>query len=659
MSIGNIGVWFGDFIEPLIGALRIDGVGPFLALVLLFAGIGIALRFEFKFRSFKKELDGAIVALGDFETEEEFAENFETADQYFKSRTGLSQCWMEFTESIIHPHEARPGGAKPVIRNTVRPFDFFDARSAGFVTPVLKIWPNVFVGIGLFLTFAGLIAALTVAVDGMGGAADEMQRSLVDLLRTTSAKFYTSLMALFVSIVLTVYVRYLESRQDKLFKKLTDKIEHGMVYVSAEEVAYQQLIELKEQKTQLQNFNTDLAMKIGGHIKSAVSDAMQPVVDKLTSMGENMGQSNLDAMREIGAAIAKNVQGAAGDSLGHLSDRLDSLTTVLGDMASNLSKSTGQFENDIAASLDSMKAGMQAMATELQNNASQTSDMLSAKLEKLADALTDAAGNIKSKLEEGAGQVSSELETAISKLTKATDASAVKMSAAVSDIKNSVSSMSTALETASQQAGSVAQQKMEQAGTKVAEEFSQAGTNMAAALEGGISELSSAMSGFEKSLGSASGSMQSMRDGLDSTSGSLRDASSRITTSAATLADASGKINEILQPALRATEGIQSAVRQMDEKITQSAAQMSIAVSNLEKEMKQHGDAWERHSQKFDGVDAKLGEVFYKVNQQIEESQRRMGEFVTELDKIFSEAITRLAEAVEELEEERKEGRKS
>ena len=650
----DLGIWFGEFISPILSLLKIDGVGPLLALGLIVLGLLIGTIFTIKFSIFIRELKEAIHAVGEFDSEEDFAEKFESVDEYFSSRRGLSQCWREFTESIIYPHASRSGGDREVIRNTARPFEFFDANAAGFTTPNLKIWPNIFVGLGLVLTFAGLITALTTAVEGMDGATEAMQRSLVDLLRVTSAKFYTSLMALGVSIGLTIHFKFLEVWRDGLFKKLADKIERGMVYVSVEEVAYQQLVELREQKLQLQEFNTDLAMKLGSHIREAVSDAMNPVVEKLTNMGENMGQNNLEAMQGIGEAIAKNVQGAAGESLGHLSDRLDSLTTVLGDMATNLSKSTGQFEADIASSLEGMKKGMEDLAQHLQTNAAKTSDMLGEKLEKLADSLSNASNDIKTNLQEGASQVSGELENAISKLASATDDSATKMSEAVSGIKDSVSSISSALDNVSNEASTTAKEKIEEAGQAVAKQVNDAGKSMADSLESHMDELKVALNGFESSLDTASSNLSNMAVGLDKTSDSLRDASSSIDKSVNSMEGVSTKIETIIRPAMQASEAIKSSISQMEQKVSQSVILIGESVNKLEEEMRLNGKSWEEHSGKFEGVNEKLGIVFERVNGQIEESQKRMSEFVVNLDGAFNSAIAGLQGAVEDLADERK-----
>ena len=521
--MNDLGLWFVGIIQPIIAMLKVEGFGPFLALVLGLIGFSVALASIIYFTGFSAKLAKAIKELGEFDTEEEFHDRFEEIDQFFKTEKALGACWREFTETVIHPHVARPGGVKPVIRNTSRPVDFFDAEHAGFLVPTLRIMPNIFVGVGLFLTFAGLIAALSTATAAMTGGAQDMQNALRLLLNTISAKFYTSLIALGISILLTIIFRILETRRDNLFKKLNDKIERGMHFVSVEEIAFSQLEELREQKEQLQQFNTDLAMKLGDHIQNAVSSAMNPVVEKLDTMGQNMGQNNIEAMREIGDAIAKNVQGAAGDSLSHLSDRLDGLTTVLGDMSANLSKSTSEFENDIANALTSMKAGLETMASDLQSNASQTSDLLSEKLELLADRLSTSAESIKTSLEDGAGEVSSELEKAIEKLTEATDRSAEKMGEAVDGINLAVQGIASSLDQASSQAGNLAKEKMEEAGANAAIQFEKAGEVMSTALESGMEGLSAAMEGFEESLDAASKNMKSLNEELSNSANLGRD----------------------------------------------------------------------------------------------------------------------------------------
>ena len=95
-------------------------------------------------------------------------------------------------------------------------------------------------GIGLAITFFGLIAALTIATEGIDA---NLEQSIEELLMTASAKFYTSLLALFHQYS-TVYIRFISSQKDHMFKNVCDKIEALVSFVTSEKIALEQLEEL-------------------------------------------------------------------------------------------------------------------------------------------------------------------------------------------------------------------------------------------------------------------------------------------------------------------------------------------------------------------------------------------------------------------------------
>ena len=59
--------------------------------------------------------------------------------------------------------------------------------------------PNLFVGIGLLFTFAGLVAALTDATGVLGEKGVSAQQATIAVgdLNVSAAKFYSSMTALF------------------------------------------------------------------------------------------------------------------------------------------------------------------------------------------------------------------------------------------------------------------------------------------------------------------------------------------------------------------------------------------------------------------------------------------------------------------------------
>ncbi|RUV24360.1 hypothetical protein EOD29_35720, partial [Mesorhizobium sp. M1A.T.Ca.IN.004.03.1.1] len=66
-----------------------------------------------------------------------------------------------------------------------------------------RIVPGLFVSVGLFLTFLGLIAALSTMAQGAEIDSGVMRQ----LLSVASAKFIMSLTGLFCSIVFTILLR--------------------------------------------------------------------------------------------------------------------------------------------------------------------------------------------------------------------------------------------------------------------------------------------------------------------------------------------------------------------------------------------------------------------------------------------------------------------
>ena len=123
-------------------------------------------------------------------------------------RTRLTQVLEELASVLIayRGRVYRPA-TFPLAERFVRAADAYaDLRS-------LEAWPNVLIGIGLFLTFVGLTLALIVASQGTTSSdIDVVRRSVGDLLHFAAFKFATSLVALACSILLGFFQRGLRAR---------------------------------------------------------------------------------------------------------------------------------------------------------------------------------------------------------------------------------------------------------------------------------------------------------------------------------------------------------------------------------------------------------------------------------------------------------------
>ena len=159
-------------------------------------------------RSILPETNGRITGERLIEIDRRFAD-IKNKDPNKKKgpRHRLGVAWEEFRETTVEPENETDQ-----LRNTVRPTVFFARDELGLDRGAWRQIPALFVSIGLFLTFLGLVAALDqtseildAATTGENGATTD---GLKTLLRIAGAKFIMSLTGLLCSIAFTLVLRY-------------------------------------------------------------------------------------------------------------------------------------------------------------------------------------------------------------------------------------------------------------------------------------------------------------------------------------------------------------------------------------------------------------------------------------------------------------------
>jgi len=175
----------------------------------------------------------------------------------------LRHSWHNFRETLIEPSPDDPP-VNRAVRNTARPHDYFNMGEASLRFPLYRAMPNVLVGIGLLLTFFGLVSALYFATDAIQNARDltASQDALKDLLVAASFKFYTSIAGLGGSIILTIVLRYGISKVESSFNALAFALERKVMFVTPESIAFDHYREAQEQTKNLKLFNTEVAIII-------------------------------------------------------------------------------------------------------------------------------------------------------------------------------------------------------------------------------------------------------------------------------------------------------------------------------------------------------------------------------------------------------------
>lgn len=224
-------------------ALAIAGIILVFGLVL----IGVSQFMEYE--PLKRELIDRWNMLSDVRggsARQVFLKRFADYDQRFASaRSGgsapaaLVLGWANFRSMLAET----PDGT---FATSVRAADAFDdldepARS-------LEWWANILVGIGLVITFLGIVAALTEATSAMsqaGGTSGGMEAALMGLLAIAATKFWTSIAGVLASIILRIVARRRRKRIGRLEASLFESLDAMVEFTPPEKVMMEQLKTLR------------------------------------------------------------------------------------------------------------------------------------------------------------------------------------------------------------------------------------------------------------------------------------------------------------------------------------------------------------------------------------------------------------------------------
>ena len=213
-------------------------------------------------------------------------------DEKIRKHKFLRHAWREYTETLVL-HGEDPD--KPV-RNTIRPQHYINLEAAEVSGRGIRNFhalPNYFVGVGLLSTFIGLVTAIKFASEGVAsGDVNEAQESLGKLLNAATFKFMTSIAGLGASLFLSFSYRSFTQVLQRKFDELCESLEKGILFATQESIAYEQLLELSEQTSQLKRFNTDFAIEVGevledrlrGSMTKSLEEALKPLVGTMERM---------------------------------------------------------------------------------------------------------------------------------------------------------------------------------------------------------------------------------------------------------------------------------------------------------------------------------------------------------------------------------------
>lgn len=536
----------------------------------------------------------------------------------------LVQAWREFQESLVDEN------ADP-IRNTSRPATFF-GRAAPRLT-FLTFWSNIFVGVGLILTFLGLIVALGQAAQGMsGGDVGAAKDALAQLLTVAGAKFFTSVGGLLCSIWLRFVEHDLSNRSRRVGDLMCNMLERGLLYVPPQRLAAEQLEIMKEQRDQLKTFNTDFAMQLGDRIGAQFQQAMAPMTSSIHEMVEGMK----DVTSGIGDGARKAIEEVSGDQLRGLSEvlatlglKIEAISTAVGSSGDEAARQIRDAGSDFAKAAADIREAFDRLASQV--------DGMGEKLQTQSASAAQAQDET--------------LQRVLGDLSAAQARSAEAISEAVEGLKRAGLEAAATMQTEVQSALATGVAEGQRAFTS--------------AVEVSADELRATVLGLSKAVGDAADSVDRASSGfVRSGENAVRSAEAlsgvtgQANTLAASITEAGKGFGTVAAPIVRAAQAIDDAIAKIQTAIQagrsadiQALEQMKALAEQMKGTSAAAEEAWNDYRKRFAEVDKSLAVAADKMSSTLGDSLSQFSAFATKTDNALADAVSKLSNALSPIED--------
>ena len=572
--------------------------------------------------------------------------------------------WRKYRETLVLYGE----GEQLHFRNAARPSTFFNTEDLNYGAGFWRIVPGLFVTVGLFLTFLGLVAALSVM--NVGGAdTTELQRGLDNLLKTASAKFIMSLTGLFCSILFTIVLRLGLGSIETSVHTLCSRIELQLKFISLEDIAVEQLNAIREQREHFRTIGTELVAELGRPLREelpqaiskSIAEAIAPMVERVTQVGtEGVGTM----VQDLSSKFSEDVSAA----LASASDSIELAGRKIGDLAARMDQSSGNMNDQLLTSIAALTSTITDIRKNTEESAAKTGEVFKEGAEKLLNVMSDTLKEIRDNTGRGAEAIR--------------DAAAEMRSAATTfqeELSNASKAGAKQVEGEMTKSADTARQAITEAGATVLSSFGEAAQNikdlslgMSEKLSGDLlkpldaigeklgiinRELSSGTSEFRRlaegvKTGAdatviAANTFKSASQDLSTAAAPIRSSIERIDTAVSKLESSTTRTAENMRTgALSTVQSAESALKSASEILNGKQRAIEAALEGV----KQVVERMKGQGERLDDLDTKLGEAFDKYNKHVNTALEMMLGHTRKMQEELTPALDVLREVVEQAE---------
>jgi methyl-accepting chemotaxis protein len=668
LIVSAIGIWVRDFVLTLAGALKQPEAPGFVTLgllIALLAGLIVYLSavhrrtaaLRWLNRTLAQGMNGKASGTDLSSLEARLKTETSAAE-----RRALLTAWNEYRDTLV-PHRAPDGDW--ALRNAIRPSVFFNVEDLRFGPGFWRIVPGLFVTVGLFLTFLGLISAL----HAMDLSADQVQASLRDLLTIASAKFIMSLTGLFCSIVFTVLLRIGMERVESGIHRVCGLLERNLPFVSMEALAEEQLAATREQREHFRMIGLELVAELGRPLREELPNAIASSISAAVApLLENVGRAGTDGMGTIVKDLSEQFSSDVARALKDAGDRFTIAGDRIAQLAERMDQSTANVGTEIDAAVVRLAQAIDDLRGSMGATAATASGALTQGAEHLLAVMNQTLEGIRDNTSEGA---------------KAMSAAAAQMSQAAEHFR-------TEIETASRQGATAAAAQMSTTGAQASESIASAGQSVRAALDQSaaavlrqaesfatqsserlltpLQEIHKQLNAAVATLSEGNTAFRKLADGVQAGATATESAAGAFRSASASLVEAANPIRATSERIETSIRDLNASTKNAADVVTRSAettavsAQRTLAAAeqalgghvkaieasfaNLDRMIR----ALKGQGDRIDEIDEKLGSAFELYNQNVQGALNVLAGHVRAMQSELGPALDTLRSVVEQAE---------
>lgn len=634
--VGPLSEWV---LEHVLVFFNLPDAGLILALGLVVIAIFVASVVCISLLSKARKLEYVNELLRDIEDKKDFskANVYETLTAEVESVDLLRRAWQEFDETMVSPEEVESNfkGRGRYRLNTRRPHDYFNPQVITKANVQPWVHSSAFVGIGLLITFIGLVAALTEAATAFTadtGTGDEIEAAIGALLVVAGSKFFASIGGLIGSMLVAMGVHFGRSKISNAFAEMNALLEERLMFVSQTEASIAQYKYAVKQSEDLSAMKDELVTELGAQIGTQITEAVHAIPpllkDALEPMSSSIGLMSEELVRNAQQTSGEVAQNAADNMLGAMQEGLATLGAQLRVMGENMEGLSGGLRDR----LDGFNAAM----TDMEGRQSGQS-------EKMVKELSDATVAMSEMFTRTLGAFENGFGGATERLAASAGQSADNFTGAYADmagkLRDDVSDAS---------AGIAASLK---------DNVDQILEGLRADLQSQGAELVNGVKALAEASEKTASSMGVVNDTLIQNQSALENSAKAVSEGGSSLQSAVADVAPLAKALSASAEQIDGAGKSASEAIMSLSADVAASKAAVEELREQ----WQRQGQLLEANDEQLTSAFRQVAEGSEASLQVLKESSEEIDKIsskvnehFKSIVTELADAISDMSDNRR-----